>query len=172
MAAFCILLYPQVFEHLNYGVSYFGSVRTTFIPFYLGFSLTITFTVLLAKRLAALSKPLSLAFWSFAICMTGVAASSYSLNHTVYVTHWGFAIALAICILTATIWLLTCRRLVRLDYALAGLLIVTIVVSALPVINDLPIVKFYIPRELLVFICSLWLLGRASLKLPAPSEES
>lgn len=172
MATICMLIYPQVFQHLDYGVSYFGSIRTTFIPFYLGFALTITFTALVAKRLMTLSKPLSLAFWSFAVCMTGVAVTSYSLNHTVYATHWGFAIALAICILTATIWLITQERLMRLDYVLAGLVIVTIFISALPVVNDIPIVKVYIPRELLVFICSLWLLGRASLRLPARAEES
>ena len=172
MAAICTLLYPQVFRHPDYGVSYFGSVHLTFIPFYLGFALTIIFTALAAKRLMMLSKTLSLAFWSFAVCMTGVAATSYSLNHTVYATHWGFAIALAICILTATIWLIVRGRLKGLDYAVAGLIIVTIVVSALPVVNDIPIVEFYIPRELLVFICSLWLLGHAALKLPASPKVS
>lgn len=172
MAAICMLLYPQVFQHPNYGVSYFGSVRATFIPFYLGFALTIAFTALAAKRLMTLSKPLSLAFWSFAVCMTGVATTSYSLNHTVYAIHWGFAIALAICILAATIWLLTHNRLLWLDYALASLVILTLVISALPIVNDIPVVKVYIPRELLVFVCSLWLLGRAALKFSAHAEES
>ena len=172
MAAICMFLYSQVFQHPDYGVSYFGSVRATFIPFYLGFALTITFTALVARRLMTLSKPLSLAFWSFAVCMTGVATTSYSLNHAVYATHWGFAIALAICILTATIWLITHSRLAWLDYALAGLIVMTIIISALPVVNDVPIVKVYIPRELLIFICSLGLLGRASLKLPEHSKES
>lgn len=172
MATICVLLYPQVFQHPDYGVSYFGSVHATFIPFYLGFALTITFIVLLAKRLTTLSKPLSLAFWSFAVCMTGVAATSYSLNHTVYATHWGFAIALALCILTATIWLMARGRLKGLDYAVVSLIIGAIVISALPVVNDIPIVEFYIPRELLVFVCSLWLLGRSALKLPAHPEVS
>lgn len=82
-------------------------------------------------------------------------ATSYSLNHTVYAVHWGFAIALAVCTLTATIWLLARGRLLSLDYALAVLIIMTIAISALPVVNDIPIVAFYIPRELVVFICSL-----------------
>lgn len=159
-----MLLYPKIFQHYEYGVSYFGSVSTTLIPYYLGFGLTITFVVLIARRLQPIRKPLSLAFYAFAFFMAGVAITSYSLNHTVYATHWGFAIALTVCILATIFWLIRQGGLALIDYVLVALIIVTVVISSLPVIHDIPVVKVYIPRELLVFTSSLWLLGRAALK--------
>lgn len=173
MAIVCTLLYPEIFQHYEYGVSYFGSVSTTFIPYYLGFGLTITFVVLIARCLWSISKPLSIAFYAFAFCMAGVAITSYSLNDTVYAIHWAFAIALTVCILTTIFWLLKQGGLGLIDYILICLIVITVAISSLPVIHNVPVVKVYIPRELLVFACSLWLLGRAALKVsktkPLPS---
>lgn len=164
MAAICILLYPQVFQHYEYGVSYFGSVSTTFIPYYLGFGVTIALIALVAGRLRRFNKTLSVLFYIFAVCMTGVAVTSYSLNHAIYATHWGFAIALTIFILAAIYWLMRQGGLARLDYVLIALVVVTVVISALPIVHSIPGVRIYIPRELIVFVGSLWLLGRAALK--------
>jgi hypothetical protein len=61
MAIVCILLYPEIFRHYEYGVSYFGSVSKTFVPYYLGFAATIIFTLLIARQLQSASKPLSTA---------------------------------------------------------------------------------------------------------------
>lgn len=164
MVAVCMALYPKVFQHLDNGVSYFGSVRATFIPYYLGFGLTITCIAVIAARLRRLDRALSAVFWSVVVCMSGVALTSYSLNHTVYALHWAFAIALALCILGACFWLVGRGNLAKLDYLLVGLIVTAIVISALPVVGHIPVVKVYIPRELLIFLCSLWLLGRAALK--------
>src|SRR5690349_4757214 len=88
MAAVCMLLYPDIFQHYEYGVSYFGSVGITAIPYYLGFALTILFTGLAAKALQSDGrKQLSLAFWAFTICMVGIATTSYSINSAVYAVH-------------------------------------------------------------------------------------
>ena len=165
MAAISILLYPEVFQHYSYGVSYFGSVQLTFIPYYFGFGTTIILTVLVAWRLRPCNKTLSTFFYTFAACMTGVAATSYSLSHAVYATHWGCAIALTVCILAAIYWLIKHGGLQRLDYILIVLVVGTVVVSALPFVNSIPVVKVYIPRELIVFTGALWLLGRAALRV-------
>lgn len=161
MAIVCILLYPAVFQHYEYGLSYFGSISITFIPYYLGFTLTIIFTLLVARRLQELSRPLSVAFYAFALFMTGVAVTSYSLSRVAYVIHWAFAVALTVCILVAIFWLLKQGNLTSTDYLLITTILVTVLVSALPIVQAIPIVKVYILREMLVFICSLWLLGRA-----------
>lgn len=162
MATICILLYPEVFQHYEYGVSYFGSVSATSMPYYLGFGVTITLTALVAQRLRPFNKTLSAFFYAFAGCMAGVAGTSYS--HTIYAIHWGFAIALTIFILAAIYWLIRQGSLVWLDYLLVMLVVATVVVSALPVVHDIPGVRMYIPRELIVFVCSLWLLGRVALR--------
>jgi len=172
MATICILLYPEVFQHYEYGVSYFGSVSATTIPYYLGFALTITFTLLVACRLWRISQPLSTAFWSLAVCMSGVAITSYSLNDMVYAIHWAFAIALTICILVTAFWLVKQGKLAWVDYLLIGLIFATVVISALPVIHHIPVIKIYIPRELLVFTSSLWLLGRAALKVATQAKSA
>lgn len=164
MATICMLLYPEIFQYPEYGVSYFGSVSATVVPYYLGFGLTIAFVVLIAGRLQSISRPLSIAFYAFAVCMTGVAATSYSLNHGVYATHWAFAIALTICILATIFWLVREDGMGLIDHILIVLVVATVIISALPVVNSIPIVKIYIPRELIVFAGSLWLLGRAALK--------
>lgn len=166
MAAICMLIYPDIFRHYEYGVSYFGSVGATAVPYYLGFALTILFTGLVAKKLqSAGRKQLSLAFWAFTACMVGIAATSYSVNSAVYAIHWGFAIALTVCILGAIVGLTRRGGLALLDYVLISLIVTTVVVSTLPLVRSIPVVKIYIPREILVFVCSLWLMGRAALNV-------
>lgn len=165
MATLCMLLYPEIFQHYEYGVSYFGSVSPTFIPYYLGFVITIVFTLMIARRLHSISNPLSATFYALAICMAGVMLTSYSLDSAIYTVHWAFAIALTGSILIAIFWLVRQGGLARIDYVLIALVVVTVIISALPIIHDIPIVKVYIPRELLVFVCSLWLLGRAAFKI-------
>lgn len=171
MAAACILLLPEIFEHHEYGVSYFGSVSSTSIPYYVGFAVTITFVVLIARELQQASKPLSRIFWAVAVCMAGVAATSYSLNDTVYAIHWIFAITLTVCILAAIVSVVKQGGLTVLDYVLISLVVATVIISSLPVVNNIPGVKFYVPRELIVFICSLWLLGRAALNVSGGKSE-
>jgi hypothetical protein len=122
---------------------------------------------LIARRLQPITKPLSAAFYALAICMAGVTATSYSLSSAVYATHWAFAIALTICILVTILWLIKQRGLVWLDWILIGVVVITVILSASPIVHDIPVVKIYIPRELLVFTCSLWLLGRAALRMTA-----
>lgn len=168
MTIVCVLLYPEVFRHYEYGISYFGSVPKTMGPYYLGFGLTIFFLVLVALKLRSLHNrktlPLQLAFWAIVICLSGIAVTSYSVNDMAYAVHWVFAIALTLCIVTVAIWLIALHKLLRLDYALVAAILVTIILSALPIIHTIPYFRVYIPRELLVFMCSLLLLRRATLK--------
>ena len=162
-----MLLHPQIFQHYDYGVSAFGSVPVTSIPYYFGFGITIFLTALTARRLQSANRPLSVFFFAFAACMMGVAITSYSASDAVYAVHYGFVIALTICILAAIGWLVKQGGLTWLDYILMGLIIVTVVVSALPIVHSIPGVRVYIPRELTIFVCSLWLLGRSALKASA-----
>lgn len=163
MAAICMMIYPEVFRHYDYGISYFGSVPSTLIPYYVGFTLTVTFVVLVAKRLWRIDRPLSGAFWAIAIFMVCVAASSYTLSGFMYALHWVFAALLVACILVTIFWLVWRSGLSWLDYALASLVVCTVVISGLQVVHNIPIARAYIPRELLVFVCSLWLFGRTAL---------
>jgi hypothetical protein len=162
MTGICLLLYPEILRHYEYGVSYFGSVSATAIPYYLGFGITILLTALAGQKLMAVNRLLGWFFYVFAACMTGVAATSYTLNSDVYAAHWGFVIALTLCLLAAIAWLVKHGGLQWLDYALMGLLVVTIVISVLPIVHHIPVVRIYILRELAGFICALWLLGRAA----------
>ena len=57
-------------------------------------ALIVAFVVAIAQRLRYINKSLSTFFYLFGACMIGIAATSYSLNGTVYAVHWAFAIAL------------------------------------------------------------------------------
>lgn len=169
MVLVCIMIFPQVFEHANYGISHFGTEHTTLLPYYFGFSLTIMFTLLLAFKIKNQRPQLSTRFMLIAMFMSGTAATSYYFNHTVYITHWVFSILLMLTIVATALLQLTRNNYTGVDRFILYLLVADIIVSLYPGINQIAGLKYFIPRETLMFMCSFWLMGRAVLN-PNPKN--
>jgi hypothetical protein len=100
----CILIHPNIFHYYGYGVSEFGAIHDTLVPFFLGFAATILFLALIALRLRSTAKALSLIFLLAASCLAGIAITSYPFNGFTYDLHWCFVILLTLVIVTGIIW--------------------------------------------------------------------
>jgi len=164
--AICFLLYPSILDHCNYGISYFGSVRVTMLPYYLGLVGTIMCLVVIARQLHTIGRsaqPFSLGFWGAAILLGGVAATSYSVSHSVFVVHMVFDIVLILNQLAVTTWMLLYTKVAVLDYVLTSVLVVTVIISILPLIHHLPVIRSFPLREVVIFVCALALMGRPAL---------
>lgn len=164
MMALCILLYPQIFKHADYGLSAFGVVTVTRIPFIIGFTLTSVAMVLIGRLLSPCSQQLAKAFWSFGVLLFCIAISSLPSGSVAYYTHWFLVLCLTLCIVATMVSVIRLGGLSLLDHVLLCILSMALVASAVPFIYHLPYIKLFLPRELLVFICSLWLFGRAALR--------
>lgn len=163
MVAVCIALYPQVFRNYEYGVSEFGAIHRTLIPFFLGFAATVFFLVRTALLLRTKDRLLSWSFLWAALCMSGIAVTSYPIDRAWYDLHWFFVIMLTLGILVTMVLLIRRHSVERLDYLLMALFLATTVISILPVVHDIPGVREFIPRELLGFISSFLVLGRGAI---------
>ncbi len=160
MVAICIALYPQIFHNYEYGISEFGAVHRTLIPFFLGFAATVFFLVRVALLLRATDQLLSRSFWWVAVCMGGIAVTSYPVDRIWYDLHWFFVGMLTLGISLTMAMLIKRHKVTQLDYLFIALFAAITVISILPVVHDIPGVREFIPRELIGFVCSFWMLGR------------
>lgn len=171
MTAVCFLLYPEILDNYTYGISYFGSVPLTMIPYYLGFSGTIICLGIIAWQLLRFWPqilPLVVAFWLGTVLMIGVAATSYSTSDSVFLIHLIICIGLTLNELIIAFWIITRRRADSIDLILGLILATTVLVSVLPVVHDTPILRSFPLRELVVFSSALALTGRAALRVASP----
>jgi len=171
MTAICFLLYPEILDNYTYGISYFGSVPLTMIPYYLGFSGTIICLGVIAWQLLRFWPkvlPLVTAFWLGTAFMIGVAATSYSTSDSVFLVHLVICIGLTLNELIIAAWVITRRDTEMFDIFLALVLVITVLVSALPVVHNMAILRSFPLRELIVFSSALALTGRAALRVATP----
>lgn len=167
MAAICSLIYPEVFDKYEYGLSTFGSVWPTIPLYYLGFAVTIACLIAIILKLRHLGK--STLFMRYmlgasSIFMAGIAITSYSQTRGIYLVHVGFAVLLAIVQLILTVWILKQKHIGALDYVLAAGFVAIVVISVLPIVRHIPIIRSFPLRETLAFICALGIIGRAALR--------
>jgi hypothetical protein len=168
MTVLCTLLYPQIFDNYAYGISSFGSFSETMIPYYLGFAATIVCLVIIALQLGKCgprAKPLRLGMWIGSILMAGIAATSYAQDGGAFLAHIIFAILLTLNQFVITLWIVMQKDAETLDYILAFVFGAVVLISILPLVHDIPALRSYPLREILVFICALGLSGRAALRL-------
>jgi hypothetical protein len=163
MVSVCVALYPHIFRNYQYGISEFGAIHRTVIPFFIGFAATVFFLARIAFLLRTADKLLSYSFYWAAFCMGGIAATSYPIDRLWYDLHWVFVGMLVLGILAAMGMLIKRRTTSGLDYLCMALFLATTFISILPVVHDIPGVRQFIPRELLGFVSSFWVLGRAAM---------
>ncbi len=168
MAAVCFLLHPQILDNYTYGISYFGSVPITMVPYYLGFAGTIACMLIVAWQLLRFGQralPLQVGFALGSILMAGVAITSYSVSDTVFFIHLILCLGLVLNEAVLIFWIVLQKDASGLDYGLALLFAVTVIISVLPLIHDLTIIRSFPLRELIIFVCALGLAGRAALRI-------
>ncbi|HSX07738.1 MAG TPA: hypothetical protein VLG11_02495 [Candidatus Saccharimonadales bacterium] len=162
MVIVCISLHPSVFKYYGYGISEFGAIHATVLPFFIGFAATIYFLIRIAITLKALSQFLSTTFFVSAICLSGIAVTSSPMSRFTYDLHWWFAGTLTLNILMTMVWQLRRGMTKTLDHLLAAVFLVTVIVSLLPHAQAIPIFGDFILRESIGFIASFWFLMRAT----------
>ena len=170
MVAVCIALYPQVFRNYEFGISEFGAVHRTLIPFFLGFAATVFFLVQIALLLRTKDRLLGWSFLWVALCMSGIAVTSYPIDRVWYDLHWFFVIMLTLGIVVTMVLLVKRRNVEWLDYLFMALFLIATVISILPIVHGIPGVREFIPRELLGFVSSFWVLARAALRVSTYSS--
>lgn len=169
MALICSLLYPQVFDNYQYGISTFGSVGKTAGLYAAGFVGTILSMILIARELQRYEHMLLLraGLWLSAAFMTGILVTSvgaYSQWHSTYLVHVAFAFALALSQSIVSLWAIRQKGASLLDYVLASGFILIVVISILPLVGNIPGLRSYPLREALAFVCAMGLIGRVSLR--------
>lgn len=177
MALVCSLLYPQVFDNYQYGISTFGSVGKTAGLYSICFIATILFMIVITRELQryAHTLPLRAGLWLNATCMTGILITSvgaYSQWHSTYLIHITFAIALALSQTAVSVWAIRQKGVSFLDYALGCGFILIVMVSILPLVGDIPGLRSYPLREVLAFVCAMSLIGRTVLRIVRSSSKS
>jgi len=162
MVGICILMHPGTLATYEFGISEFGAIRATQVPFFIGFAATAAFFSLIGWRLRG-DRFLNTVFLITAFCLIGIAATSYPVNRLWYDLHWCIVIALGFNVLTAMVWRAKSRSISKADCVLAAIFIAITVISFLPILRHIPILRSFILREVIGFITSFWFLGRAAL---------
>jgi len=163
MLGICVAIHPEVFHYYGYGISEFGAIHSTLIPFFCGFAATVIFLIVIALKLRQTNKILSAVFLLAALCLAGIAITSYPFNRLTYDLHWCFVSLLALVIVSGIVWRLRRGQVSLVDYVLALVFIATTIISILPIVRDIPIFRDFILRELICFVSSFWFLYRATL---------
>jgi hypothetical protein len=162
---------PQLFDHPDYGLSYFGAPGIAPVPYFTGIGVVVVCSGLLAYvlrtangRLATLGRIFGLS----ALFTMAIAATSYPQGHFWYWTHIWICIVLAVIYLGAIVWIWW-QRLGDIVAAwwtatfIGGAVILELSNSATRVLG------LYAFGEVVMFVAILMLLGRATLKL-VPTE--
>jgi len=172
MVAVCIALHPSIFRYYGYGISEFGAVHATVIPFFVGFAATVYFLTRIGLSLRKASRFLGTAFLVLAACLSGIAITSYPVNRFIYDLHWWFAGALVLTILVTMIWQLRSGESKILDYVLAMLFLFVTVMSGLPHITSTPIFGDFLLREMVAFAAAFWFIVRVVVTHTASIDNS
>lgn len=163
MVGICVLIHPSTLATYEYGISEFGAIRATQIPFFVGFVATATFFALVAWRLRA-DRFLSIVFLLTAFYLIAIAATSYPVNRLWYDLHWCIVIALGFNVLITMARRAKSKSIDKTDYALAAIFIAVTIISFLPILRHIPVLRSFVLREVIGFISSFWFLGRTALR--------
>lgn len=167
MTLVCIIIRPDIFDHPDYAISYFGSPGVSDVPYYFGFTLTLGFLLLIIRQLP--SKPAlrvpRLAFIGATLCMLAIMATSYVQGRGIpFWSHVAVGILLLLTQLAAVIWIVTQKDTRPADYLLAVLFVVGGVMGVLSSSWIAVLPGMTVMPELIVFSSNLLLLGRATLR--------
>jgi len=162
MVGICIFIHHSTLATYEYGISEFGAIRATQLPFFLGFAAAAVFFGFIAWQLRV-DRFLSKVFLIASLCLVGIAITSYPINRFTYDLHWCFVVALGLDVLTTMAQQAKSKPLGSIDYVLVVVFITITIISFLPILRHIPILRSFILREVIGFIAAFWFLGRAAL---------
>jgi hypothetical protein len=162
-----MIMGPELFDHPDYGLSYFGAPGIAPVPYYIGLVVTIVCSALLVITLRAATGRLAMlrrVFASSAVFTTAIAITSYPQGHGWYWTHIWICIVLACIYLAAIIWIWAKKLGDVVDAIwtaafIGGSVLLELSNSATHVLG------LYAFGEVVMFVAILMLLGRTTLKL-------
>jgi hypothetical protein len=161
----CILIRPDLFDHPDYGISFFGSIRATLIPYTIGILTVVYCMWSIAKELAPYSaaRPLRLGYLFGAGCLLGIVLTPMALHPVVWWTHIAISLALLISQLAVCTWILLQKDANWIDY-LIGLVFLASGIATFLSGTWPGVLTVYAVSELIVFAANISLLGRAALR--------
>jgi len=172
MTALCMILRPQMFDHPHWGLSFFGSQRSTLLPYYGGFLIVIgclAWTTRILWHVQGTWRPLKYIFLVATINAICVALTSPMQGDFLYYSHIYLAFALMLVVLASDIWSLTKPGRNWQDYTTFAVVLLGIVVVILSS-NSLNILGIYYWGEVILFVGAFMSLGRVALR--ATSDNS
>lgn len=161
MVGLCLVIHPAILRDYQYGISQFGAIGATQIPFFVGFAMTAAFLGLIALKLRARSKFLSTIILVAVFCLLAIAITSYPINRLTYDLHWCFVIALILNICIVMIQHIRNGSSTKQDYILAFIFALTTIISILPLVHHIPVFRNFVLRETIIFASSFWFMSRA-----------
>lgn len=165
-AGICMLIRPDLFDHPDYGLSFFGSIRATLVPYTIGLLTVVYCLWSIAKLLKPYkqARPLRLGFLFGAGCLLGITLTPMALHPIVWWTHIAISIVLMFSQIAVTVWVLCRKESTWIEYIIGALFfaggIATVLSGTWP-----GILGVYTLGELVVFTTSILLLGRAALHI-------
>lgn len=165
MSIICILIRPDLFDHPDYGLSFFGSIRNTLVPYIAGL-LTIVYCLwAIARELRPFKQAdvLRRIYIVGAATMLGIVLTPMALHPVVWWTHIAIGFVLLFNLLFATAWILLRKGTPLLDYLIGAALLASGTVTVLS--GTWPgVLGVCALGEMGVFATGVLLLGRAALR--------
>jgi len=162
----CMLIRPDLFDHPDYGISFFGSIRATLVPYTLGLLTVVYCLWATAGELKAYqhARGLRTGYLFGAACLLGITLTPMALNTFVWWTHIAISFILLVSQVAVTVWVLRQKHTTWIDYLIGAVFfgsgIATVLSGTWP-----GILGVYAIGELIVFNSSILLLGRAALHI-------
>lgn len=165
MAIICFIVKPDIFDHPDYGLSYYADKW----PTGLFFNTAIAVMAVCLWRTAGLLKQHDGAraprfgFLTGALCLVGILLTPMGVNDILWWSHVWIGLALGVAQTIAVAWVLQSTRPKGPDYMLTLLFLMGVAMTVLstPWIDVLGV---YVWGEILIFNANILLLGRAALR--------
>lgn len=160
----CILIRPDLFDHPDYGISFFGSIRATLLPYSLGLLTTAYCLWAIAKELRPYpaARHLYIGYLLGAVCILGITLTPMALHPVIWWTHIAISFVLLVSQITVITWTLQQKTASWIDYLLGSLFFASGAATVLS--GTWPgVLTVYAIGELVVFMSSILLLGRVAL---------
>jgi len=166
------LLRPDIFEHPDYAISYFGSPGPAAPAYYIGFAIIISCLVVIITQLPKTFKMLRFGFLSAAVCLTGIVLTSYPQGQDFLWTHGIFSVALVVSQSIAVVWIIRRQDASAVDYVLAFAFWCAVILGLISSRWIALIPGLSVFPEILLFSADILLLGRTTLRLLSAEQKA
>ncbi len=110
MTTLCMVLDPKLFDHPHWGLSFYGSQKTTLLPYYLGYAIVLGCLAQITRVLWTVKKewrPLRLVFLMATTLLFLVAITSSMQGRFLFWSHMSSCLALLLWLVGSEVWILT-----------------------------------------------------------------